>query len=967
MELPGEEHGVPVAHDSSFLSTMVNDPPQDDSPKLTRPLRAVSHVNWIGRTVECPPTSLCPREPGGTSSAGVGDSTTTDAILHPAFSHVALGDALKTTWDGGIPLFGATTRTSRRGRVHDRSPPRASRTVLSTQSKDHSPTVELSSSAIPIQSIIQGLPADTVLATTERDTTPQLTSPLAVRPTYAHRKTHSGSAIQSSVPSFGIHKRNMSGATRSIQQRSPDLSLPRWTLNDVESLEITGLRVHDFRQIDTAPTPPFAPIASVAATVDDSRSEEAWLASEVWREGMTTDSSSQAHGTSPYWNNHLARSNFGSPRPRHTRTGSKAGQSPSRTHPPLLSTSVPLRRRIAVGISSAELVERLDQSQRDPGGLPLLVIDVRSLSEFLGEEGRIKSSINVNFPPLLTKRFRKGITSNFSLAAFITTEAGRNVFRRTAKRGTLDGVDVVVVDHRPEPRDPASTALSSVLLSVLERCDERGTIYFLAQPFAALLGSSRWRSWIVSGETEGAHEGNIPARRQSLQTQVDEALAIFPGGLFLPSGDPTTLLDPTTNRLSTLELLANVEWRSDANSHNISSETASLPPSSETQSGTIRLRPPKLRQLDTSGNLLLGTSWGVSAQPLPLFVSCTPTDPDPAPPTHIRASRSRADLRIDATASRLLPTDVTTQSLCATPIKSPAAAATRFPEAELVLPATARRAKSASGQVASFVISTIIPGFLYLGSEPTTREDLQQLEDLGVRQILNLAVECDDKGGVLAKTFEKYWKISMRDFVEETGVQRSIEEACKILSDAQLQSKPIYCHCRAGKSRSVTIVLAYLVHQNNWSLKRAYAHVSERRKGISPNIGFVAELMRWEERERGGRSHGVFGSSSPDPAASVSDIATNPSHATSTSFAYFPAYSDDVRQRGARMRDSMPPGVNLADVAGAQGEREMEVRGLDGSWAPARKDARDVNSIPLRRASRAGLESIATGATSWGG
>lgn len=31
--------------------------------------------------------------------------------------------------------------------------------------------------------------------------------------------------------------------------------------------------------------------------------------------------------------------------------------------------------------------------------------------------------------------------------------------------------------------------------------------------------------------------------------------------------------------------------------------------------------------------------------------------------------------------------------------------------------------------------------------------------------------------------------------------------------DAQLQSKPVYVHCRAGKSRSATIVLAYLVHR----------------------------------------------------------------------------------------------------------------------------------------------------------
>jgi hypothetical protein len=58
-------------------------------------------------------------------------------------------------------------------------------------------------------------------------------------------------------------------------------------------------------------------------------------------------------------------------------------------------------------------------------------------------------------------------------------------------------------------------------------------------------------------------------------------------------------------------------------------------------------------------------------------------------------------------------------------------------------------------------------------------------------------------------------------------------------------------HCRAGKSRSVTVVLAYLIHANRWSLKQAYAFVLERRRGISPNIGFMAELMSFEAAELG--------------------------------------------------------------------------------------------------------------------
>jgi protein-tyrosine phosphatase len=58
---------------------------------------------------------------------------------------------------------------------------------------------------------------------------------------------------------------------------------------------------------------------------------------------------------------------------------------------------------------------------------------------------------------------------------------------------------------------------------------------------------------------------------------------------------------------------------------------------------------------------------------------------------------------------------------------------------------------------------------------------------------------------------------------------------------------PIYVHCKAGRSRSVTAVLAYLIKSRQWTLRQAYDYVMERRSGICPNIGFVTELMRVEK------------------------------------------------------------------------------------------------------------------------
>lgn len=106
----------------------------------------------------------------------------------------------------------------------------------------------------------------------------------------------------------------------------------------------------------------------------------------------------------------------------------------------------------------------------------------------------------------------------------------------------------------------------------------------------------------------------------------------------------------------------------------------------------------------------------------------------------------------------------------------------------------------------------IIPGFLYLGPEPTRVSDIEELESVGIKRILNIAVECDTQERWKGR-FEKIVTIPMRDSLAEVGVQERMREACTLLNDADLYGKPTYVHCRAGKSRSVTIVLAYLIHR----------------------------------------------------------------------------------------------------------------------------------------------------------
>ncbi|PWN47485.1 hypothetical protein IE53DRAFT_364639 [Violaceomyces palustris] len=161
-----------------------------------------------------------------------------------------------------------------------------------------------------------------------------------------------------------------------------------------------------------------------------------------------------------------------------------------------------------------------------------------------------------------------------------------------------------------------------------------------------------------------------------------------------------------------------------------------------------------------------------------------------------------------------------------------------------------------------FNVSTILPGFLFLGPDVQEEPDVEELRKLGVKRILNVAREIEHGGQQLAldNRFEKYLKIPMMDSVEAKGVQQSIQEACCFLDEARMHFAPTYVHCKAGKSRSVTIVMAYLIHANRWSLRKSYSFVLNRRQGISPNIGFVAELMKFEEKELNlEKSGGIMG------------------------------------------------------------------------------------------------------------
>ena len=173
--------------------------------------------------------------------------------------------------------------------------------------------------------------------------------------------------------------------------------------------------------------------------------------------------------------------------------------------------------------------------------------------------------------------------------------------------------------------------------------------------------------------------------------------------------------------------------------------------------------------------------------------------------------------------------------------------------------------------------------------------------------------------------------------------------------------------------------MAYLIHANHWTLSRAYSFVLERRKGISPNIGFVSELMTFEELELGGKSVGVVKASS---AGAEGDGAHGDGDGTGANGGgggggggggtnYQVALGG---RRPQHIRESLPPlfqlphsfadltaGPPVMDAAqiGDSGQ-EMEIKDATGRYRHARRaPVNEATLQPMRRVSKAGLESSA--------
>eukprot|EP01124_Arcella_intermedia_P012385 TRINITY_DN1873_c1_g1_i3.p2 TRINITY_DN1873_c1_g1~~TRINITY_DN1873_c1_g1_i3.p2 ORF type:complete len:507 (+),score=160.08 TRINITY_DN1873_c1_g1_i3:149-1522(+) len=136
---------------------------------------------------------------------------------------------------------------------------------------------------------------------------------------------------------------------------------------------------------------------------------------------------------------------------------------------------------------------------------------------------------------------------------------------------------------------------------------------------------------------------------------------------------------------------------------------------------------------------------------------------------------------------------------------------------------------------------------LYVGGRLAAQNYDWIIEKLGDNaHILNVTSELKNYHSSLT-----YLKIPVADSMD-VDISKHFEGAASFIDGAFAKGAAVLVHCREGKSRSLTMIIAYLMMRKGWTLERAYKHVLEvlpYKENI--NQGFKVQLMNLDLKREG--------------------------------------------------------------------------------------------------------------------
>jgi len=137
----------------------------------------------------------------------------------------------------------------------------------------------------------------------------------------------------------------------------------------------------------------------------------------------------------------------------------------------------------------------------------------------------------------------------------------------------------------------------------------------------------------------------------------------------------------------------------------------------------------------------------------------------------------------------------------------------------------------------------IIEDFLYISGYKTasTISDLQKLK---ITNIINCSGDlCEN----LYFSDINYLTLNIRDNVSE-NIECLFFKCINYISETKEKNGRVLIHCYKGVSRSVSIIISYLIFLHKWTYDEAFDFVQLKRPIANPNIGFYLQLKTFYKR-----------------------------------------------------------------------------------------------------------------------
>ncbi|CAF0959705.1 unnamed protein product [Adineta steineri] len=162
------------------------------------------------------------------------------------------------------------------------------------------------------------------------------------------------------------------------------------------------------------------------------------------------------------------------------------------------------------------------------------------------------------------------------------------------------------------------------------------------------------------------------------------------------------------------------------------------------------------------------------------------------------------------------------------------------------------------------VMTEIIP-HIFVGNL-NDAQNLDRLTQHGITHVVN----CTPDLPFYWENKHKCLRIDVLDLPSQ-NIRKYFDTAVEFIDNALRSKGNVLVHCSAGISRSPTLVLAYLMKKNHWTLDVAFDKMRKLRQIVDPNMSFIIQLREWEKTLISNTTSASSLPTTPTPTSEIHD------------------------------------------------------------------------------------------------